>query len=191
MPQKIYCQKNLLIMLYSDYICIMNDETWRDIKGYEGLYQVSNYGRVKSLIKGIILKPKVCKTGYLCVGLWKDGKQKWMLIHRLVTQTFIPNPVNKPQVNHIDGVKSNNVVYNLEWVTSSENNQHAVNTGLSKLVGEDNHQSKLTNDDVTKIKKLKGVYSQRELARMFGVSKGAIHFIHHDVNWKKHEENYA
>ena len=87
---------------------------WRDIEGYEGLYQVSNEGRVKNS-KGKILKGEKSCWGYLRVGLWKDGKQAHKQIHRLVAEAFIPNPQNLPQVNHKDENKQNNSVDNLEW----------------------------------------------------------------------------
>lgn len=92
-------------------------EIWKDIEGYEGLYQVSNYGRVKSLNKrkGRILKPAKDKGGYLRVALHKQGTQKHYKIHRLVAQAFIPNPQNLPQVNHKDENPTNNTVQNLEW----------------------------------------------------------------------------
>lgn len=101
-------------------------EIWKDIKGYEGLYQVSNIGRVRIIVSrrrstvGHIMKPWL-KRGYLKVGLVKDGVQHNHFIHRLVAETFIPNPLNKPQVNHIDEVKTNCSVENLEWVTNKEN----------------------------------------------------------------------
>lgn len=107
-------------------------EEWKDIEGYEGFYQVSNKGRVKSLprtvkkrgiveLKGRILRPKIDKEGYLLVGLHKDGKQKFMSVHRLVARAFILNQNNYPQVNHIDEDKSNNYVFNLEWCTNKYN----------------------------------------------------------------------
>lgn len=107
----------------------MSREIWKDIEGYEGLYQVSNLGRVKRL-KGTymsterILKPRGNNTGYLQVHLCKNSKSKFDKVHRLVAQAFIPNPENKPQVNHIDENKTNNMVSNLEWVTVKENNNH-------------------------------------------------------------------
>lgn len=104
-------------------------EKWKDIKGYEGLYKVSNLGRVKSLerfdrigrkIEGKILKA-IKDKGYLFVHLYKDKTKKKCRIHRLVAETFIPNPLNKETVNHKDENKENNNVENLEWMTVSEN----------------------------------------------------------------------
>ena len=115
-------------------------EVWKDIPNYEGLYQVSNLGNIKSLSFGAknhklsnivtLLKKTPSNMGYYKVELYKNGKSKMYYVHRLVAMTFIPNPENKPQVNHIDGDKSNNSVSNLEWATSKENLHHAVNTGL-------------------------------------------------------------
>lgn len=106
-------------------------EIWKDINGFEGLYQISNLGRVKSIRNNIILKQTYCKSNYLKVKLSKNCKQKTIQVHRLVTETFIPNPDNKPQVNHIDGNKENNHIDNLEWVTAKENTEHAIKIGIS------------------------------------------------------------
>lgn len=108
-------------------------EEWKPIKGYEGLYEVSNMGRVKSLRYG---KERIMSTpddssGYKRVKLTKQitkGKQ----VHRLVAEAFIPNPMNLPVVNHLDGDKHNNCVSNLEWCTKKENTNHAIKTGLMK-----------------------------------------------------------
>ena len=111
-------------------------EVWKDIKGYEGRYQVSNNGRVKSLpinekyckrTDEIILKPFMCGSGYQEVILKINGQRKPKLIHRLVADAFIPNPTNKKEVNHKDGNKFNNDYTNLEWVSSSENIRHSYN----------------------------------------------------------------
>lgn len=109
-------------------------EIWKDIEGYEGLYKVSNMGRIKSLghtdklgryYEGRIMKQqKHYKNGYLSVCLAKDKKQKRMNVQRLVAHHFIPNPDNKPEVNHIDENKENNIYTNLEWCTRKENNIH-------------------------------------------------------------------
>ena len=101
----------------------MKKELWKDIKDYEGHYQVSNLSRVKSIKFGKerILKPVTDRHGYLLVGLWKNNKQKTYKVHRLVAEAFIPNPYNLPQVNHKDENPLNNNVNNLEWCNSKYN----------------------------------------------------------------------
>lgn len=113
-------------------------EIWKDIKGFEGYYQISNLGNVKSL--GIYNKnqykyehlknKRISNKGYYYVAVSYKSKFKILTIHRLVAQAFIPNPFNKPCVNHIDGNKLNNSLDNLEWVTYSENTKHAWENGL-------------------------------------------------------------
>ena len=106
-------------------------EEWKDIAGYEGLYQISNFGHVKSLhSNGRVLKLHEDKGGYLTVCLFWKCKYKCCKVHRLVASAFIANPENKPTVNHIDGNKKNNRVDNLEWATHKENIVHANKTGL-------------------------------------------------------------
>lgn len=104
----------------------MTKETWKPVKGYEGLYEVSDKGNVRSLnyrgLNGRVHELVLLDVkGYLKVNLWKDDEMKSHSVHRLVAEAFIPNPDGKPQVNHKDEVKSNNVVENLEWATSLEN----------------------------------------------------------------------
>lgn len=120
------------------------EEIWKDIDGYEGKYQISNNGAVCSLeyhnTKGIkrkgFLKPAKDSKGYLRCALSKENKLRTFKIHRLVAQAFIPNPLNLPQVNHIDGDKTNNCVSNLEWCDNSYNQRHAYSNGLNpKHVG--------------------------------------------------------
>lgn len=120
----------------------MAAEEWRDIEGYEGLYQVSDFGRVRSLdrmvdgpqgprkIKGKLIKLRNHGAGYKMANLWKDNDYKITYVHALVASAFIPNPSKKLEVNHIDGDKANNHVENLEWCTSKENKIHARDTGL-------------------------------------------------------------
>ena len=107
-------------------------EVWKDIQGYEGLYQVSNTGKIKSFCQGTsrILKTTPNNCGYYKVELYKNKKGKMLYIHRLVALSFIDNPQNKTQVNHIDGNKANNSASNLEWLTASENQQHAIKNNL-------------------------------------------------------------
>lgn len=121
------------------------EEIWEDVKGFEGYYQVSNFGRIKSLSragsgrntkKDKILKNTYDKDGYICKCFYKKGKIYGVKVHRLVAETFIPNPNNFPQVNHIDGNKQNNRVDNLEWVSQSKNVLHSLyvlNNHLKKI----------------------------------------------------------
>lgn len=123
----------------------MDNEVWFPIVGYETTHEVSNIGRVKSLAKSWvsgrhnsvrftedkILSPITTRLGYLTVNIHRDGVRKVLKIHRLVATAFIPNPQNKQEVNHKNGVKTNNEVGNLEWATKSENNKHAYDTGLN------------------------------------------------------------
>ena len=106
------------------------DEIWCPIKGYEGLYEVSDKGRVKSIGYGKerILRPGRAGGGYLMVNLCKNGEKKKFLVHRLVSQTFIPNPDNLPQVNHKDENPSNNYVQNLEWCDQKYNANYGTRT---------------------------------------------------------------
>lgn len=124
-------------------------EVWKDIEEYEGLYQVSNYGNVKSLNYNHTKKEKILKIdnssnkGYSCVRLCKDKIITKKTIHRLVAKAFVSNPENKPQVNHIDGNKLNNYANNLEWVTNGENEKHAYNYNLKhKHFGKNNGRAK-------------------------------------------------
>lgn len=105
---------------------------WKEILGYEGRYEVNQLGQIKATKSGKILSPQLGSNGYYKIGLRKlaGGNKVREILHRLVAKAFIPNPHNKPQVNHIDGNKLNNNACNLEWVTASENSQHAFDTGL-------------------------------------------------------------
>lgn len=116
-------------------------EIWKDIKGYEGLYQASNMGNIRSLNYGRTgkikaLRPRPDKDGYSTVSLCKNKSVKNCKVHRLIAQTFIDNPDNKPEVNHIDCNKANNCISNLEWTTRKENQRHAWNNGLCETARE-------------------------------------------------------
>lgn len=136
----------------------MNEEIWKPVVGYEGLYEVSNTGQVRSLDryikysngqihlhKGKVLSPVIKDNGYLQVGLYYNGKYKMFLVHRVVAQAFIPNPDNLPEVNHLDEDKTNNNVTNLEWCDRSYNLKYgtvrirSINTKIKKgYVNEEN-----------------------------------------------------
>lgn len=159
-------------------------EIWKDIKGYEGLYQVSNLGNVRSLNfhrekKIKILKPNLKKDGYYETTLSKNSKFKWVRTHRLVAEAFIPNIYNKPQVNHINGNKLDNKAENLEWCTNQENITHAIITGLEKLNGHENPNAKevnqydLNNNFIKSYKCLK--YAQEETGIKYRYISEACH----------------
>jgi hypothetical protein len=162
-------------------------ENWKAVEGYEGLYEVSDQGRVRSLdryttgkrnrlIKGKVLANAHNELGYCIVQLCKDGVPKKTRVHRLVARAFIPNPEEKPYVNHLDGNPSNNTAQNLEWCTQKENIQHAYATGLYPPMG------KLTREQVEYIKKkyVPYRYSAQKLADEIGVDIMTIYGAIHD-----------
>lgn len=159
-------------------------EVW---KRFNDFLEVSNFGNVKSHKK--IINGEVCKNGYKRIHVSNNGTQYKYLVHRLVAETFIENPLNKPQVNHIDGNKQNNKVENLEWVTCSENNKHAYKTNLKSAKGENNGFCKLTEKQVLEIRSLyeKGKhngYNANELAKKYNVSSKTILNIINKKIWK-------
>jgi len=176
------------------------DEIWKSVNGYAGSYEISNYGRVKSLSrciktknnkqymrKEIILKQYLNKSGYYFVNLCKSSKMKNHRIHRLVAKHFISNKSKYNCVNHKDGNKINNHVENLEWCTFSYNLKHAHEIGIKKAKsGVDNYFSKLDNYDVTLIKILLNNTNlkQKDIASMFNIHTTTISKIYNNVNWK-------
>lgn len=168
----------------------MMNESWLSVKGYEGLYEVSDLGNVRR-VGGKFLSPKPGKLGYKIVSLHMNGYSKKYLVHRLVAEAFIPNPEDKSYVNHLDGNKTNNRVDNLEWATPSENIQHAYDNGLRLPIrGENNSQCKLTEEDIVWIKThvIKGDkdFGCKAIAKRFGVTEPHISSI---VNGKKRFAN--
>ena len=182
------------ILVYPFHLEDLEGEIWKWIFGYEGLYQVSNFGRVKSFNgrwgSVQILKPVLQKNGYLTVSLCKNGKLKTVKIHRLVAETFLTNSDNLPEVNHKDGNKLNNCVENLEWCTGKENVQHALENGLRKF-GEERTDTKLTNEQVREIRRIyiRGdkKYGAPALAEKFNVDSSTIYNILHGKHYKNVE----
>lgn len=156
-------------------------EEWRDVKGYEGLYQVSNYGKVRCIMfrnniiekKQIkLLKPQINKQGRVYISLYKNGHRKNCIVHRLVAGAFLDNPQGLPEVNHIDGNPSNNFVKNLEWCTKKYNAQHAYDNNLTGLKARNESKKKPVIRSDGKIYE-----SIRGCAREMGVTQRAINDV--------------
>ena len=177
------------------------EEIWKNIQEYEGIYQISNLGRIKAVQRKVRnssvggfrnLPEKILKTrienGYYSLTLNKGVKQLFICIHRLVAIAFIPNPENKRCVNHLDGNKLNNNVNNLKWSTHSENEKHAYQIGLkishrvSINQGEKSSFSKLKENQVIEIYYLNE--KRKELAKKYNVNQSSIDNIKNKKTWK-------
>lgn len=187
------------------------DETWKPVKGYEGLYEVSSIGRVKRVARKVdysnkrfskdtlmsirekILSPvKIgsSKEKYFAVNLRnKSGERKLRKVHRLVAEAFIPNPGGLPQIDHKDGNKNNNSVSNLEWVTGEENYRRALIMGLACSKGSRNGNAKLTDEQVDEIRKThireSRNFGAMALSRKYGVHRSTIEKIVKGESWKE------
>lgn len=161
-------------------------ENWLPITGLRG-YEISNLGRVKSLKRG---KERIVgfvnSVGYRCISIGS----KQFLVHRLSAKTFLPNPKEKKEVNHINGIKTDNRVENLEWCTRKENDNHARENGLTNNTGSNNYQAKINEDDVCVIwSLLKKGLSQQKIADKYNVSRGCIKQIKERKSWRHVTDN--
>lgn len=160
-------------------------EEWKPCVGYEGRYEVSNIGRVKSLVTNQLLKPATDKLGRKQVALSLNSKVKATRIHRLVAKAFISNHENKPQVNHIDNNPSNNCVENLEWCTAKENTQHMLKQNRQNPPnGERQGGHVLTEDIVRKIKKLSKDKTYYKIGKELGINYATVYDIIKNKTWK-------
>lgn len=155
------------------------------IKGFEN-YLINDIGEIFSLPKRTRkgkrqMKPLKYKNGYIFIDLVKDAKVYRRLVHRLMAESFIPNPENKREVNHINGIKNDNRLNNLEWNTRSENQKHSIKTGLRSAKGIKNSQSKLTEDDVRQIRKLNLKYS--DISKIFNIGISNVSAIKNNKTW--------
>jgi hypothetical protein len=156
------------------------------IVGFESLYSITECGKVFSHRRDRFLKPQIVGRRYYAVTLYINGTWVYRKVHRLVAFAYIPNPNNYKQVNHKNGIKTDNRAENLEWCTSSQNIQHAVDTGLLKVSGEDCHLSRLKNKEVLKIRELHetGKFTQKDLGKKFNTCRRNISFIINRKSWK-------
>jgi excisionase family DNA binding protein len=172
-----------------------DDRNWRPIIGFEGFYEVSNHGEVRRIARGSgtypgrLKKAQSNEDGYLFVCLYYGGHNRCraLLVHRAVAAAFLGPCPDGHEVNHRDGVKTNNRPANLEYATSSENGRHAYRTGLQqRQEGESNHRAKLTTEQVADIRRRyqPRIYSMARLAREFGVNKSTIQGIIAGRKWK-------
>lgn len=152
-------------------------EEWRDVSGTQSLYQVSNYGRIRSLKWGRITMLKLSMTapGYYRISLSVLGKVRYQYVHRLVVETFIGHHPYKNVINHIDGNKLNNRVENLEWVTQSENAIHSHIRLLGEGIFPVSHMRKITDDQVLEI--VKSAEKPKDIAKKYGISTPYIYRI--------------
>lgn len=167
------------------------DEIWKDVKGFEGLYKISSWGRVFSVRNNKLRSLKEDKDGYKTVGLYFKSKQTGKLVHRLVLDHFIERPTPAHECNHKDGDRGNNKLSNLEWVTRSENIRHSFeNLGRNRRPGHKNPNSKLTPESVKTIRSMMGIKTQKQLAKEHMVSISQIARIQYGKAWANNALNH-
>lgn len=180
--QKSYLQGGVSALLY------MEKEKWENVKGYYGLYEVSNKGNVRSILTGKTFKNSLTPKGYVCIPLCRAGRVKRKFVHRLVAESFLDIKHGKIFVNHINNIRTDNRVENLEWCTTRENVRHCMKYGRHAH-GDSHGISKLNSTEVKKIKELiksigvrYGTYAK--IGRMFNVDRTTISKIHRGIAWK-------
>lgn len=175
----------------------MKNEIWKPVVWYEGLYEVSSAGNIRSIGRidrlgrykpATLRKKQLCSSGYHFIQFSdRNAIKKQILVHRVVASAFLESVEGKNEVNHKNGVKTDNRIENLEWVTRSQNNTHAIRTGLrQKLIvcGSRNTNSTITEDVARKIKLLYPDFSYTELAAMYGTTKAVVGSIIKGKTWK-------
>lgn len=178
---------------------LLSEESWSKLI-YPGIteelnrFEISTFGRLRNIKTGHIYKPNILNTGYSSVRTTLGSKNQkiHIIMHKAVAYTYIPNPNNLPEVNHKDGIRFNNIVTNLEWCTSHENQKHKYDAGLfdiSKISGENNHTAKLTWDDVFYIRNnyipRSREFGANALARKYGIAKPTILSVIHNKTWRQ------
>lgn len=167
-------------------------EQWRPITGYEGYYEVSDQGRVRRIKRGPrtwigrILQPRKTQKGYYHVCLYKEGVSRNHYVHRLVLTAFNGKPKSGQEGNHLNGIKNDNRLEKLEWVTKSENELHKFHIlGVQAAKGKQHYMAKLTNKDIPVIRRLlaEGKLLQKEIAKRFRVTQTTISYIKRGKNW--------
>ena len=178
----------------------MAAETWIDIRGFEGQYQISSLGRVRSVERSvpnrwgpngktipekILVLNRAHRQGYIAVHLYTGSRCSRRYVHRLVAEHFVPNPSARPQVNHRDGDKTNNAADNLEWVTARQNCQHAIDASLYEMArGERAGSAKLTEENVIEIRRMVAAgATHKDAAARFGIGRKAVTKIINRQRW--------